>query len=253
MSPSALVAHEKREFASEIKFLLDPATAVAVRAWARERLVADPNAQGFAGDTYEVTSLYFDTPDLDVFHRRGLHEHSKFRVRRYGDETFYFERKLKIRGRLAKRRVPATPADVARLSGPPGAADWAGLWFQKKIAGRRLQPQCQISYERTARVLMTTAGPIRLTLDEASRALPMDEIRFQDASAAVPVTERVILELKYRRDFPVLFRELVAQFTLNPLPFSKYRAALPVLGLVPVLAPGLPQFVPEKIRTCQTS
>lgn len=251
MSPSALAAHEKREFAFEIKFLLDPATAGLVRTWARGRLVADPNAQGFTGDTYGVTSLYFDTAGLDVFHRQGGHRHSKFRVRRYGAGTLFFERKLKVRGHLAKHRTAATPADVARLSGPLVSSDWAGFWFQKKIAARQLRPQCQIGYERTARVMMTAAGPIRLTLDETIRALPLSEIRFHDASVATPVTDRVVLELKYRREFPVLFRELVETFALNPQPFSKYRAALPALGLVP--ATRATPALPGDISACQNS
>jgi hypothetical protein len=231
MSPSDLAAHEKREFASEIKFLLDPVTAVAVHEWAREKLVADPNAQGFTGDTYTVTSLYFDTPELDVFHREGLHRHSKFRIRRYGSTTFFFERKLKIRGRLAKRRLPVVPADLARLAAVPEPG-WAGLWFQQKISARRLQPQCQISYQRTARVLMSPSGPIRLTLDDSVRAQRAADIRFDDSVSTVPVTDRVILELKFRRDLPVLFRDLVAKFALNPVPYSKYRAAMPLLGVV---------------------
>ena len=251
MSPSALVAQEKREFASEIKFLLDPVTAARIRTWARERLVADPNASGHMGDTYDVTSLYFDTPALDVFHRRGHHSHSKFRVRRYGGGQIFFERKLKIRGRLAKRRTPVTPADLARLSGPASAAEWPGQWFEQKVAGRRLQPLCQISYERTARVLMTEAGPIRLTLDEAIRAVPVSTIQFHDSSVAASVTNRVVLELKYRRFLPALFRELVAQFALNPQPFSKYRTAMPVLGLA--ADSTIPPALRENLRSCQTS
>ncbi len=238
MSPSAVAAHEKREFASEIKFILDPATAARVRAWARERLVADPNAQGAAGDTYTVASLYLDTPTLDVFHRRGGHRHSKFRVRRYGGTTLFFERKLKVRGLLAKRRTPVTAADVVHLASAPFAANSPALWFQQKLAARQLRPHCQIDYDRTARVLMTPAGPIRLTLDEGIRARPATDLQFQDAVAPIPVTDRVVLELKYRRTFPALFRELVETFALNPQPFSKYRAALPVLGLAPAPAPA---------------
>lgn len=233
MSPSALAAHEKREFASEIKFLLDPATAAAVRDWARARLVADPNAQGYAGDTYTVTSLYFDTPTLDVFHRQGPHRHSKFRVRRYGAGSFFLERKLKIRGLLAKRRTPVAAEDLAQLAAPHAAAGWPGLWFRQKIAARRLRPQCQIGYQRTARVMMSPTGPIRLTLDEAVRAQPISEFGFVDPSSAVAVTDRVILELKFRRDLPALFRQLVADFALNAVSFSKYRAAMPLIGLAP--------------------
>ena len=251
MSPSDLAAHEKREFASEIKFLLDPATAGLIRSWARERLVADPNAQGFAGDTYSVTSIYLDNALLDVFHRRGPYQHSKFRVRRYDRAAFFFERKLKTRGRLAKRRTAVTPDDIARLSAPSTVAPWPGHWFAEKIAGRRLRPQCQIDYQRTARVLMTPAGPIRLTLDEAIHARASTEIEFSDRSPALPVTDRVVLELKYRRDLPALFRDLVERFGLSPVPFSKYRAALPVLGVIP--ASPLEIFAVEKLQKCPTS
>jgi hypothetical protein len=237
MSPSQLAAHEKREFASEIKFLLDPATATAVRDWARARMVADPNAQGFAGDTYAITSLYFDTPNLDVFHRQGLHRHSKFRIRRYGDGSFFFERKLKIRGRLAKRRTPVTPAEVVQLAAGL-RTDSPGLWFEQKLLARHLQPQCQIKYQRTARVLMSASGPIRLTLDDSVCGQPAGTIGFDDSRSTVPVTDRVILELKFRRDLPVLFRELLSTFALNPVSFSKYRAALPLIGLVPAPVPA---------------
>lgn len=250
MSPSDLAAHEKREFASEIKFLLDPATAEAVREWGRARLVADPNARGFAGDTYQVTSLYFDTPELDVFHREGPHRHSKFRVRRYGTDSFFFERKLKIRGRLAKRRTPVTPAEIAALGSGLAAAS-PGFWFQEKIAMRRLQPQCQIGYRRTARVLMSHTGPIRMTLDDSVQARRAGAVRFEDGSATVPVTDRVILELKFRRDLPALFRELVASFALNAVSFSKYRAAMPLIGLVPVASPVTAP--PGNISSCQSS
>lgn len=252
MSPSALNVHEKREFASEIKFVLDAATAEFVRAWARERLVPDPNASGLLRDSYEVTSLYFDTPNYDVFHRRGSQRYSKYRVRRYGGETIFFERKLKARGNLAKRRTQVLLPDVARLSQPVSAKDWAGRWFETRVAGHRLGPVCQITYERTARVLMTTSGPIRLTLDEGIRALPMHGIKFHEHSASKRITDLVVLELKYRRDLPVLFRELVGQFKLNPHPFSKYRAAVQVLGIVSELSPPI-SASPEKIVACQSS
>src|SRR5262245_1082341 len=130
MSPSVSGAHEAREFASEIKIPLDAATAALVRVWARERLLPDPNARGAQGDTYEITSLYFDTPALDVFHRRGGHRHSKFRIRRYGGSTIFLERKLKRRGQLTKRRTSVALAELAHLIDAPAAkAGWSGEWF----------------------------------------------------------------------------------------------------------------------------
>jgi len=251
MSPSALGAHERREFASEIKFPLDPATAALVRAWARERLQPDPNARGHQGDTYEIASLYFDTAELDVFHRRGRHHHSKFRVRRYGGGPIFLERKLKRRGQLAKRRTPVEIAELAHLATPSAVTPWPGGWFGQRIVGRGLRPFCQIAYERTARVQMTPSGPIRLTLDEGIRAVPANGIAFADMAEAVPVTDRVVLELKFRREIPALFRELVEQFALNPNSFSKYRSAIVALGLTPRSDLAAP--LPAPVRLCQNS
>ena len=41
-----------------------------------------------------------------------------------------------------------------------------------------MRPVCQITYRRTARVSYTPAGPIRLTFDEAVRAIPVEGIAF---------------------------------------------------------------------------
>ncbi|MEO5959390.1 MAG: polyphosphate polymerase domain-containing protein [Opitutaceae bacterium] len=255
MSPSAPNGHEKREFASEIKFLVDPATAERVRAWARDNLERDPNARE---DTYGVTSLYYDTTDFTVFRREGHHRHSKFRIRRYDGATLFLERKLKVAGRVAKHRTRISPAELDQLIRPFMPA-WPGKWFENKTAARRLRPVCQIDYLRTARVLATPAGPIRLTLDENLRALAVHDPRFHDAAHAKSLTDRVVLELKFRRDLPLLFRTLAADFGLNPQPFSKYRAAVQALQLAPTTdrspAPARPAatLLAPNIVACPTS
>lgn len=238
MSPSAPAAHQPREFASELKFLLDDVTAKAVRLWARARLAPDPHAGGPHGDAYHVTSLYFDTPDFDVFHRRGWVRFSKFRIRRYSAGTVFLERKLKVSGRVAKQRTPIPLSDLGLLDDSAPGGKWAGRWFSQKTSARRLLPVCQVDYQRTARVLNTSAGPIRLTLDETLQATPVTGYRFRELISDTPLTERVVLELKFRRDLPILFRELAASFNLTPSTFSKYRAAIQRLGLTAASEPG---------------
>ncbi|ODT68079.1 MAG: hypothetical protein ABS75_21910 [Pelagibacterium sp. SCN 63-23] len=44
---------------------------------------------------------------------------------------------------------------------------------------------------------------------------------------------RAILELKYVGEAPALFKQLADTFQLNPEPVSKYRLAIPALGLAP--------------------
>jgi hypothetical protein len=231
MSPST-DTRENREFASELKFLIAPERAAEVRRWARGRLQPDPHAGGASGDGYQITSLYFDTEQFDVFHRRGSFGRSKYRIRRYGaGELVFLERKLKTRGLLSKRRSILRFAELADWSGD-GEGPAVARWFQRRIAARRLRPVCQIAYQRTARVAMTEFGPIRLTLDESLRALPVDRVQFSAAEGQGILEDRVILELKFRHGLPALFKYLVEEFALTPKPFSKYRLAVAQLGMV---------------------
>lgn len=241
MSPST-DTRESREFAHEIKFLVTPERAAQIREWARTHLSPDPHGNGAAGDAYQITSVYFDTEQLDVFHRRGSYGRSKYRVRQYGESDLVFlERKLKTNGLLTKRRTTAPMAELETLTADNVPTGWSGKWFHKRLSVRRLKPVCQITYQRNARVTMTANGPIRLTLDENARAIPASDIAFADASQGTLLLEdKVILELKYRRDLPALFKQLIEQFALNPQPFSKYRHAAAMLGIAPMamLAPA---------------
>ena len=92
-------SRETRGAASELKFVVDADTGMRIVDWARDRLPADPYGTGPFGDEYRVTSLYFDTANLDTLHARGSFGRSKYRVRRYGDHSKVFlERKLRRPG-----------------------------------------------------------------------------------------------------------------------------------------------------------
>jgi hypothetical protein len=227
--------YDHRLFAYEIKFLVTPSTAEGIREWARRHLDADPNGSGQAGDTYLTSSLYYDTPAFDVYARHGSFGRSKYRVRRYCDGGIAFlERKLKTRNLVSKRRSIAGVDEVGKLGGDVAAKGWPGYWFHRRVIARGLRPVCQISYRRTARVAMTGAGPIRLTIDEAIRAIAVGDPAFQPSGAGVDLTGGLcILELKYRRTLPAQFKRLIAEFGLRPQPVSKYRLAAKALRFAP--------------------
>src|SRR5262245_48637947 len=137
--------------ASEMKFVVDEKTATAIGEWARKELWADPHAADPAGDGYETASLYFDTPSFDLFFRRGSTARAKFRIRRYnGGPVVFLERKMRTAGRVIKRRSEIIEADLARLA--ESAGPWSGRWFERRLRLRCLQPACQISYKRIARL-----------------------------------------------------------------------------------------------------
>src|SRR5262245_24456065 len=116
MSPST-DSRETRELAYETKFLVSPSVADAIKSWAREHMSADPNAGGHGLDEYRITTLYFDTASLDVFHKRESHGRAKYRVRRYGDSReIFLERKLRNDRLLTKRRTSIDLSTVGKLA-----------------------------------------------------------------------------------------------------------------------------------------
>ncbi|MCX6927509.1 MAG: polyphosphate polymerase domain-containing protein [Verrucomicrobia bacterium] len=240
MSPST-ETHDSRAHAWEIKFLVRPELAEQIRGWARTHLMPDPNALGPHSDSYRIASLYFDTEQFDVFHRRGSYGLGKYRIRRYGQsQTAFLERKLRTRRQLTKRRSIVELGDLERLTENEAKLDWAGYWFHRRLLLRRLAPISQVSYQRTARVAMTQYGPIRLTLDEDLLARPVGGMWFSAPGGKAMCADQIILELKFRHAMPTLFKYLVEEFALNSQPLSKYRLAVSALNLAcpaqPVLA-----------------
>ena len=77
-----------------------------------------------------TTSVYFDTDDYDVFHRRGSFGRSKYRIRRYGNEdAFFLERKMRQPEVLAKRRTRLPLVALEQLTAQVADADWPGTGF----------------------------------------------------------------------------------------------------------------------------
>ena len=215
---------------SEIKFLITRETGTRIRDWARRQLDADPNGRGPFGDTYRTSTLYFETADFDVFHRRGSFGRSKYRIRRYdGEPAVFLERKLRQSARLSKRRTTVPLAELGRLSRSGG--EWPGTWFQQRLQLRALRPVCQISYERVARVGATSSGPIRLTVDDDIRALIRADAAFSATRGLPVLANRMVLEVKYGGAMPALVRQLVDEFSLMPVHASKYRRTVGALGL----------------------
>lgn len=221
--------YEERPGARELKFLLAPGQAAQVRQWARATLAPDPFAAS-GGDTYRVTSLYYDTAAFDAFHRHGSYGRAKYRVRRYdGAEAVFVERKLKTRDYVTKRRSLVGITELAALGSGRTESSWAGFWFDRRLAARHLEPVCAISYLRTARV----AGAIRLTLDEDLRALQVSgRPALIDVSHGTEIAPgQHVLELKFRGAMPGLFKQLLESIPLRRSAMSKYRTAASALGL----------------------
>ena len=230
-------SNERRDFAFETKFLLPATTSEVVLAWARQQLCPDPHVNESSHGTYQVNSLYFDSPKLEVYHRVGSYARCKYRVRRYGGEkTIFLERKLKTKGQVGKRRTRIPDEDLPLLQQELPLRAWPGYWFHRRLLARQLTARCQITYKRVALVGMSNEGPIRLTLDRDILCFPTTDLSVHDTAAWMPIlANQSILELKFPITMPALFKSLIQELGLTPQPVSKYRLSVQAFGWDPAL------------------
>jgi len=158
---------------------------------------------------------------------------------------------MKTRGMVRKRRTTIQPHDLERLHEKPQNG-WEGFWYHRRVNLRGLQPICAITYLRFAFLALQSPEPLRLTIDEdliADRANQFHLTRELTGTSLLP--EKSILELKYVGDTPMLFKALVDTFHLTPEPVSKYRLAVPSLGLAPKLpTQEVPAVTPHSSLVC---
>jgi hypothetical protein len=235
---AGLHLRESRAHAREIKFVVEAARGPEVQAWMRANLAPDPFGSGPEQDQFETSSLYFETGEFDVFHRRGSYGRSKYRVRRYGTSSImFFERKFRTERVLIKRRTTASLDDFARLEGHELDPAWYGYWFHRRLVARQLKPLVQVSYVRTARLGHSSHGQVRMTIDFDLRVLPLPDRAFLPGVGFPLMEGQNIIELKFCATLPMIFRQLIDHFALKVQPVSKYRAGLALLGLSPDAAP----------------
>ncbi len=222
----------------ELKYLLDAHLAMEVRRWAREHLGVDAHCNPLLGDSYEVNTLYLDSPELDLYYRTPEIGRTKHRIRRYSDEaTLWVETKRKRSNVVNKNRTATSEAElIAHLTETQSAYDnpsngWCGDWFIDRLKERRLQPTVQVHYRRFARTSVLGGECLRLTIDshlQASRAEGWNVGSSTDVNRCLrySATDTEILELKFHNQMPHLFKDLLRAFSIPATKFSKYRTAV---------------------------
>lgn len=224
----------------ELKYQVSHELAEQIRGWAREHLVADEHADPQLDDAYQVSTLYLDTADWDIYHRRDQVVEGKHRIRRYGNEfQLWLERKRKTKDVVRKQRTSVAADDLAELvdltAKQPSdnslwpESVWPGQWFKSRVQELQLRPATVIRYTRFARVGQSSRGPVRLTLDDAITAEPPTGWQIPASAATVQselLPDAQILELKFSDHLPPQFKQLLIDFPISVSGFSKYRTAI---------------------------
>lgn len=221
----------------ECKYVIPPRLATEITAFMRPYVALDPHAIASPDHSYDITSLYLDSPDLRLFQetRDGIANRVKLRLRTYAPDPqapVFVEIKrrrdrvvLKSRARVTRgqaRLVLDCRLNESLLSDRKARQCLAE--FQSWITRWAATPVVWVRYRREAWV-GTFHRDVRVTLDRKlacapASALPLwrpDRSQWRNLES-----RRVILELKFDNSFPDWMGRLVHRFGLQRRSFSKY-------------------------------
>lgn len=203
----------------ELKLVLNAREAALVRDFAQLNFTEDRFSP--QGKPYAVHSLYLDSEDFAVYHRRLDDGDTKYRIRRYGSESCVWLERKRRNGVLVRKRRERIALDALGgiFAGPVAAGEFVAS-FVTKVRTAHLTPRLLISYPRSA---WTAGAGARITLDwsvEARR--PAGDAWFDLSRPALSATTGVILELKFDEERPALFGVLLQLLGREGASWSKY-------------------------------
>ena len=212
----------RHEWKHEISYL----DMLALRQ--RLRAVAQTDRHA-AGGTYQVRSLYFDTPSDKALQEKlnGVSRREKFRIRYYNGDTsvIHLEKKSKIGGLGNKQSAALSARETSRLLA--GDLAWmpeSGSELVRELYGKmrtqQLRPKTNVDYTREPYVY--PAGNVRVTLDYDIRT-SLSYADFLGPAITIPAGDApIILEVKWDAFLPSIIRDALQLGARHASSFSKY-------------------------------
>lgn len=230
----------------ELKYRVPARIAEALTGELIANMTPDP--EGDATGSYAVTSLYYDTRELDFYRakKEGIKFRRKLRVRRYGpvragEGGVAVEIKQRINRTTQKRRVelPLEQAlalcsgeSIATPEDPADAATVSEIEFL--VRSLSLQPVCAVGYQRQAFRGSRYEPGLRITLD---RSLWVRDPAFgmlDDGPRYVflPPAEAIV-EVKANEAVPLWTARMLASHGVELVRYSKYCQGVRLLRSLP--------------------
>lgn len=231
----------------ELKYLINEATALAVRDFVACYLEIDEYGASLPNLSYPVHSLYLDSKDLRLYQStiNGDKNRFKLRLRFYENRAtapIYFEIKRRMNNTISKQRGGVKREHVSSLlSGQlPDAEDLCSEDPVQLVALQRFchfvttlgaKPQTHVAYLREA-WLSRHDNTVRVTIDRRVRSEPEPTARLstQMRDPILVFGDQIVLELKFTNRYPEWFKELVRVFNLMQCGAAKYVDGVTKLG-----------------------
>jgi hypothetical protein len=224
----------------ECKYVVSEETAAAVTSYIQPYVATDPYAVGSPDRSYDIISLYLDSPDLRLCREteEGLLDRVKLRIRRYDTRlasSGFLEIKRRHNRLVMKDRARLSTSAIAHMLAG-GAPDTTGLPLDETAAYDKFlrytarwlaRPVVWVKYRREA-----WAGAfderLRITMDREIRCADADHCPdFLPPEHWVPLdTKGVVLELKFDEVFPDWLSGMVRSLDLSQRSFSKYARSV---------------------------
>ena len=238
----------------ELKYIIQEPTAHEVRAFARNHLMPDPYASAARNNSYDIYSVYLDSPGKALMNQtlEGLKNRFKLRVRFYDNDPahpVFFEVKRRVNDVIVKVRAKVRREAADRLMYPfgdwPDRADLANpddeRGFNALVKFCQLRdklgcgPSVLVAYNREA-WCAPEDDSVRVTFDRGLEAAPYDPDKtfklMRDDTWVKPIMRNpgVVLELKFTDRFPNWMRQMVQTYNLFRTSMAKYVTCALAMG-----------------------
>ncbi|MDD2587114.1 MAG: polyphosphate polymerase domain-containing protein [Syntrophomonadaceae bacterium] len=221
----------KPKLRHEIKHFINTSDYFTLRS--RLKHIAAIDSFAVSDGTYQVRSLYFETPDNKALMEKinGINRREKFRLRLYNNDPSFIklEKKSKVNGLCYKEKVLLSKEQCKKLLNDD--IEWllaSDHHLQQelyaKIKHQLLQPKTVVDYTREAYVY--APGNVRITFDSHLQSgLYSREFLNPDLPTVAMVPDgKVILEVKYDEFLPELIRDIIQTNQRRSTAISKYAA-----------------------------
>jgi len=214
------------DFRHEVKHEINYSDMLVIKH--RLGAVAYPDPHTIDGK-YLIRSLYFDNADDKALMEKvnGMSRREKFRIRYYNGNTsvIHLEKKSKIDHLGNKQSAPLTAEEAQSIV--DGDIKWMLdseypliKELYSKMINEGMAPKTIVDYTREP--FIYPAGNVRVTLDYNIRSgLRCTDFLNTDC-VTVPVTDAIILEVKWDGFLPDIIRDAVSLSDRREGAFSKY-------------------------------
>lgn len=219
---------ESMELRHEIKHEINYSDLLIIRQRLSAVTYSDPHT---INGKYFIRSLYFDNLADKVLMEKvnGVSRREKFRIRYYNGDTsvIHLEKKSKFDHLGNKQSAPLTAEQAQRI------VDGDTAWMldsehalirelYSKMTTQGIAPKTIVDYTREPFIF--PAGNVRVTLDYDIRSGMRCTDFLRTDCITVPVSDSIILEVKWDGFLPDIIRDAVALSDRREGAFSKYAA-----------------------------